>query len=101
MIEIMIIVSFTLYCLLSLSLYDPVRIELRKDTVFSACLMIILNPEYHNYDSYPTSNPRDSNAYGETRNGRSEVYTAYIQSLEGWITGAFRRMKRKSGRDRL
>ena len=59
--------------------------------------MIILNPEYHNYDSYPTSVPIDSNAYGETRNGRSEVNTAYIQ----WITGAFRRMKRKSGRDGL
>jgi hypothetical protein len=39
------IVSFTMYCLLSLSLYIPVRIELRKDVVFSACLMIPLNPD--------------------------------------------------------
>jgi hypothetical protein len=39
-------------------------------------------PEFKciNYDSYPTSNPADSDAYEETSNGRFDVYCLYPEA---------------------
>jgi len=54
-----------LHCLQSLFLCVPVLILadwIAKGHVLCACLVIILDPESHNYDSYSTSNPSDSRA---------------------------------------
>lgn len=46
-------------------------------------------PEFKciNYDSYPTSNPIDSNASVDTTSGRSEVLEIKIERLEGGLRG--------------
>jgi hypothetical protein len=46
-------------------------------------------PEFKciNYDSYPTSNPIDSNASVDTTSGRSEVLGIKIERLEGGLRG--------------
>jgi hypothetical protein len=52
-------------------------------------------PEFKciNYDSYPTSNPIDSKAFVDTKNGRSEAVGTKTERLKGGLRGSSERRR--------